>query len=120
MNDACREFSEKGKALGEPDTEAELVEFMDSALAFSDELQSDLADIKPPAEAEELHAALQKALDDTIDKGREAQEALEGGDLEGFQTAMEESSELGSAADEEADEFGLTECGSKASGGDDS
>lgn len=116
----CQRFQDETDEVAEPETEEELVEYLDEVIGIAQSTQEDFEALDPPEGGESVHEALVDSLEKSIAKVREARDAFEDDDQEAFEAAFEEAVELGEASDEEAKAYGFEVCGSESEDEEDS
>ena len=109
----CLDFNTKASALPEPQSEAELVRWLDDAMALAEVMEKDLDALAPPDDGKKVHQALLTSLRDSTDRVRDARDAAERQDQAGFESAMGDAQEIGQRADTEAKAYGFKVCGSE-------
>ena len=111
----CLDFNTKAKDLATPPPESapQLVTLLDKTLALADETRADLEALKAPEDGEAVKKALVESLRLSTNRVRDARDAADRGDGEGFESAMAEADQIGKRADEEAKAYGFEVCGSE-------
>lgn len=109
----CQDFQQRGKAVPQPTTDADVVPYLDSLIKIADETYADFTALKPPEDATSVHQALLSSLSAGTAKIKEARTAAAAGDQAAMEKALNEAADVGGASDAEAKAYGFKVCGSE-------
>ncbi|HUR49052.1 MAG TPA: hypothetical protein VMY88_05920 [Acidimicrobiales bacterium] len=114
----CAALEAAGETVEDPQSPEDYPVVLTEHVGQAEEAHKQFAELKPPADGEDVHQALLDALGTSIETVKGAITAFEGGDTVTGEDLLSQASEEGNAADEEARAYGFTECGSEDEAGE--
>lgn len=107
----CLALSQAQEQIEPPVDESDFARFIAEAVGQAEEASRQFGELVPPADGEDVHAAMLDALNTSIETAKGAIAAAQSGDTVTAGDLLTQAGEEGDAADEEAREYGFTECG---------
>lgn len=109
----CAALEAAGETVEDPQSPEDYPVILTEHVGQAEEAHKQFAELKPPADGEDVHQALLDALGTSIETVKGAITAFESGDTVTGEDLLRQASEEGDAADEDAQAYGFTECGSE-------
>ena len=109
----CGALSAAGETVQPPDSPEGMPVYLTELVGQAEEAHKQFGDLSPPEDGEEVHQAILDALSTSIATVKGAITAYENGDGVTGGDLLVQATEEGNAADEEAQAYGFTECGSE-------
>ena len=109
-NAICTAYNKKVKALGSPDSMAEIPDYVDRAIPLLDDARKQLSALEPPTDYEKDFDAYVSAADGAKAHARELAAAASENDQQALQRVAAEADRDKKASDAAARRVGLTTC----------
>jgi len=106
----CARFLEAGADLDRPTSAGDLEPYLADVLRLADDARTDLAALDPPADGAKAKQALLEALDASMDRARDARDALGRHDLAAVQSAFQDAARGVVRANGTAKAYGFRDC----------
>lgn len=111
-NAICAEYDEKLSALGDPQSPADIPQYVEEAVPLIEQGLAELRAVNPPEELQDDYDAMLDETAKAIPAARRLSEAAADQDAAAVQEAIEEGQRADEASDRIAARLGLDECSS--------